>query len=65
MTDIDRIAALATIAARCEVLGEKLSAYRVPPALLVELGAIQEAVEKLLGSYDPGEAEPRGRVTTD
>ena len=61
MKDLDRIAALSTLAARCEFLGEKLAACHTPMALIAELGKIQKGVEELLGSYDPGGGEvPEG-----
>ena len=56
MTDLDRIAALSTLAARCEMLGEKLIRDRVHIEHVVQLGLIQKAIDELLASYDPGEA---------
>lgn len=53
MTDADRVASLATIAARLEMLRERLALYHVPVAHLVELTKIQEATESVVESFDP------------
>lgn len=53
MTDADRIASLATIAARLEMARERVALHRVPVSHLVELNSIQGAVEKLRDSYAP------------
>lgn len=41
----DRVAALATISARVEALGERLVYVKLPLALLAELRSIQRAVD--------------------
>lgn len=51
MTDADRIAALATVAARLEMLGERLALCRIPIGHLIELRKIQESVEAVIKSH--------------
>jgi hypothetical protein len=47
MTTQDLIAALSTIRARVEVVGERLTMCRVPLGMIAELGLIMKAIEKL------------------
>lgn len=60
MTDLDRVAALSTVAARLEIVGERVTMHRVPVSIITELHSIQQAVEAILASYDPGAGDETG-----